>query len=145
MRPPRRRPRRWAALRLNFERKVGEHGMLYGSVTSMDIADALKEKGYEIDRRRIHLREPIKETGEFTGQRPPAPRGDRRNPRHRHAARAARRRPAPPTPEPAAGDGPAAPGDGADSGGRRRAAEARRRGVDSGQKAVEAPLSRPRD
>jgi large subunit ribosomal protein L9 len=53
-------------LRLNFERKVGEHGMLYGSVTSMHIADALKEKGYEIDRRRVHLLEPIKETGEFT-------------------------------------------------------------------------------
>jgi large subunit ribosomal protein L9 len=53
-------------LRLTFERKVGEHGLLYGSVTSMHIADALKEKGYEIDRRRVHLQEPIKETGEFT-------------------------------------------------------------------------------
>lgn len=51
---------------LNFERRVGEHGALYGSVTSMDIAEALKEQGYEIDRRRITLREPIKETGEFT-------------------------------------------------------------------------------
>src|ERR687883_105820 len=54
------------ALRLNFERRVGEHGLLYGSVTSMDIAEALREKGYEVDRRRIMLREPIKETGEFT-------------------------------------------------------------------------------
>ena len=53
-------------LRLNFERKVGEHGLLYGSVTAMHIADALKEKGYEIDRRRVHLAEPIKETGEYT-------------------------------------------------------------------------------
>ena len=53
-------------LRLTFERRVGEHGILYGSVTSMDIAEALREKGYEIDRRRILLREPIKETGEFT-------------------------------------------------------------------------------
>jgi len=53
-------------LSLNFERKVGEHGILYGSVTSMDIAEALKERGYEIDRRRITLREAIKETGEFT-------------------------------------------------------------------------------
>jgi large subunit ribosomal protein L9 len=53
-------------LRLNFERKVGEHGLLYGSVTSMHIADALKEKGYEIDRRRVHLPEPIKETGDYT-------------------------------------------------------------------------------
>ena len=54
------------SLRLNFERKVGEHGMLYGSVTSMHVAEALKEKGYEIDRRRINLPEAIKETGEFT-------------------------------------------------------------------------------
>ena len=53
------------ALSLDFERKVGEHGILYGSVTSMDIAEALRAKGYEIDRRRIQLREPIKETGDF--------------------------------------------------------------------------------
>jgi large subunit ribosomal protein L9 len=53
------------SLRLEFVRKVGEHGLLYGSVTAMHIAEALKEKGYEIDRRRIHLSEPIKETGEF--------------------------------------------------------------------------------
>ena len=54
------------SLRLTFARKVGEHGVLYGSVTSMDIAEALKERGYEVDRRRITLREAIKETGEFT-------------------------------------------------------------------------------
>jgi large subunit ribosomal protein L9 len=53
-------------LSLTFERRVGEHGMLYGSVTSMDIAEALKERGYEIDRRRINLREAIKEVGEST-------------------------------------------------------------------------------
>jgi large subunit ribosomal protein L9 len=35
-------------------------------VTSMDIHEALKEKGYEIDRRRINLRDAIKETGDFT-------------------------------------------------------------------------------
>jgi large subunit ribosomal protein L9 len=50
---------------LNFERKSGEQGALYGSVTSMDIAEALKERGYEVDRHRIHLREPIKRLGEF--------------------------------------------------------------------------------
>ena len=55
-----------AGLRLNFERKVGEHGLLYGSVTAMHVADALKEKGYEIDRRRVSLPEPIKETGDYT-------------------------------------------------------------------------------
>ncbi len=51
---------------LSFERKAGEHGTLFGSVTSMDIADALKAKGYEIDRRKIVLRDAIKETGEYT-------------------------------------------------------------------------------
>lgn len=50
---------------LTFERKAGEHGTLFGSVTSMDIAEALKAKGYEIDRRRITLKDPIKETGEY--------------------------------------------------------------------------------
>ncbi|HVG31844.1 MAG TPA: 50S ribosomal protein L9 [Pyrinomonadaceae bacterium] len=55
-------------LSLSFQRKVGEHGMLYGSVTSMDIAEALKERGYEIDRRRIRLGEAIKETGEYSVQ-----------------------------------------------------------------------------
>ena len=53
------------SLRLSFTRKVGEHGILFGSVTSMDIAEALKQRGYEVDRRRITLREAIKETGEF--------------------------------------------------------------------------------
>jgi large subunit ribosomal protein L9 len=50
---------------LNFKRKAGELGALYGSVTSMDIAEALKERGYEVDRHRIHLREPIKRLGDF--------------------------------------------------------------------------------
>ncbi len=50
---------------LEFKRKAGEQGALYGSVTSMDIAEALHERGYEIDRHRIHLREPLKRLGEF--------------------------------------------------------------------------------
>lgn len=53
-------------LTLKFERKVGEAGVLYGSVTSMDVAHALKEQGYEIDRRKIALREPIKRFGTYT-------------------------------------------------------------------------------
>jgi large subunit ribosomal protein L9 len=53
------------SLVLNFERKSGEQGALYGSVTSMDIAEALKEKGHEIDRHRLQLREPLKRTGDF--------------------------------------------------------------------------------
>ena len=54
------------SLVLEFKRKSGEQGALYGSVTSMDVAEALKDKGYEIDRHRIHLREPLKRLGEFT-------------------------------------------------------------------------------
>ncbi len=50
---------------LEFARKVGEHGILYGSVTSMDIAEAFAAKGYEIDRRRVILKDPIKEPGQF--------------------------------------------------------------------------------
>jgi large subunit ribosomal protein L9 len=50
---------------LEFARKVGEHGVLYGSVTSMDVAEALAAKGYEIDRKRIVLKEPIKEIGDY--------------------------------------------------------------------------------
>lgn len=52
-------------LTLEFARKVGEHGMLYGSVTSMDIAEAFAAKGFEIDRRKIQLKDPIKEPGEY--------------------------------------------------------------------------------
>jgi large subunit ribosomal protein L9 len=54
-----------SSISLSFERKAGESGVLFGSVTSMDIADGLKAKGYEMDRRRIVLKEPIKELGEF--------------------------------------------------------------------------------
>lgn len=44
--------------------KVGDGGRLFGSITSMDIADAIKEQtGVEIDRRKIILDKPIKETG----------------------------------------------------------------------------------
>jgi len=53
-------------IELSFERQAGEHGHLFGSVTSMDIAEGLQAKGYEIDRRKIVLRQPIKETGDFT-------------------------------------------------------------------------------
>lgn len=52
-------------LRFSFERKAGESGTLFGSVTSMDIEDAFKQKGYEIDRRKIVLKSPIKELGDF--------------------------------------------------------------------------------
>lgn len=49
---------------LEFPRLVGEHGILFGSVTSMNIADELSKRGYEIDRKKIQLKEQIKELGE---------------------------------------------------------------------------------
>lgn len=51
---------------LSFERKAGETGTLFGSVTTMDVAEALQAKGYEIDRRKIVLKDTIKETGDYT-------------------------------------------------------------------------------
>src|SRR5918911_3463244 len=52
-------------LELRFERRVGEHGILYGSVTALDIAEELKQRGYNVERRRIGLRDHIKEVGDF--------------------------------------------------------------------------------
>ncbi|MCU0240315.1 MAG: 50S ribosomal protein L9 [Pyrinomonadaceae bacterium] len=51
---------------LTFERKAGDEGTLFGSVTSMDVAEALKAKGYDIDRKKITLKDAIKITGEYT-------------------------------------------------------------------------------
>jgi len=50
---------------LVFERKVGEGDHLFGSVTSADIAQGLAGKGFEVDRRKVQLDEPLKSTGEF--------------------------------------------------------------------------------
>ena len=51
---------------VSFTRKSGEQGHLFGSVTSADIASALAEQGFEIDRRKIQLTEPLKSLGDFT-------------------------------------------------------------------------------
>lgn len=51
---------------LHIVRRVGETEQLYGSVTTADLAEALAEKGLEVDRRKIHLDEPIKSLGEFS-------------------------------------------------------------------------------
>jgi large subunit ribosomal protein L9 len=53
-------------LTLSFTRKSGENGQLFGSVTTADIASELAAKGFEIDRRKIQLSEPIKSLGNFT-------------------------------------------------------------------------------
>jgi large subunit ribosomal protein L9 len=50
---------------LVFERKVGENDHLFGSVTSGDIAHGLESKGFNIDRRKVSLDEPLKSLGEF--------------------------------------------------------------------------------
>ena len=51
---------------LSFTRKTGENGQLFGSVTSADIAGDLESKGFEVDRRKIQLSEPLKSLGEYT-------------------------------------------------------------------------------
>jgi large subunit ribosomal protein L9 len=47
-------------------RRVGEHDTLYGSVTAADVAEELAAKGFEIDKRKIQLAEPIKHLGDFS-------------------------------------------------------------------------------
>jgi large subunit ribosomal protein L9 len=53
------------AVSLVFQRKVGEGDHLFGSVTSVDIAQELAAKGFNVDRRKVQLDEPLKSTGEF--------------------------------------------------------------------------------
>ncbi len=55
---------RIATLRFIAPRKVGDNEALYGSVTSGDVAEFLKSKGIEIDKRKVLLDEPIKHLGE---------------------------------------------------------------------------------
>jgi large subunit ribosomal protein L9 len=53
-------------LSCTFTKAVGEGGKVFGSVTSMDIENFLKENGMEVDRKKISLEEPIKNLGMFT-------------------------------------------------------------------------------
>ncbi len=53
-------------LTVQFTRKAGEKDHLFGSVTSGDISEALEKKGFNVDRRKIMLNEPLKTVGEFT-------------------------------------------------------------------------------
>jgi large subunit ribosomal protein L9 len=59
---------RLAGLELTFQRRAGEGDALYGSVTTSEIAQALAERGFEIDRRRIELAQHIKRLGTFTAE-----------------------------------------------------------------------------
>jgi len=54
-----------STLTLTIKAKAGEEGKLFGSITTKDIEEALKQKGYEIDRKHIHLEEHIKHTGVY--------------------------------------------------------------------------------
>jgi large subunit ribosomal protein L9 len=54
------------SLTLAINARAGEEGRLFGSVTNIDIERALRDKGVEVDRRRIALAEPIKQLGDFT-------------------------------------------------------------------------------
>jgi len=54
------------ALAITIKAKSGEEGKLFGSVTSMDIAEAMKAQGVAVDKRKIVLEEPIKRLGDFT-------------------------------------------------------------------------------
>lgn len=55
---------RLASVDVVIARRVGETDALYGSVTTSDIAEVLAAKGFDIDRRKIHLAEPLKKIGE---------------------------------------------------------------------------------
>ncbi|HXC50432.1 MAG TPA: 50S ribosomal protein L9 [Candidatus Limnocylindrales bacterium] len=52
-------------LRVEIEQRAGKGGKLFGSVTNIDVHRLIQEKGLEIDRRRIEMKEPLKEIGEF--------------------------------------------------------------------------------
>ena len=54
-----------SGLTLNFTRKAGETGRLFGSVTNMDMAEAVAAQGIDLDRKLIQMEEPLKELGEF--------------------------------------------------------------------------------
>ena len=55
---------RLVALELQIARKVGDNDTMYGSVTNGDLADLIKEKGFDVDRRKILLPDPLRALGE---------------------------------------------------------------------------------
>jgi large subunit ribosomal protein L9 len=54
------------AIVLNLVHQAGDEGKLFGSVTNMELAEQLKAQGVDIDRKKISLADPIKQTGEYT-------------------------------------------------------------------------------
>lgn len=57
-----------SALTLTIRAKAGEEDKLFGSVTNMDIAEALKAEGHDIDKKKIVMEEPIKRLGSYTAE-----------------------------------------------------------------------------
>ncbi|HSB32746.1 MAG TPA: 50S ribosomal protein L9 [Candidatus Sulfobium mesophilum] len=55
-----------SAVTLKIKAKAGEEDKLFGSVTTMDISEAFKAEGFDVDRKKIILAEPIKRLGEYT-------------------------------------------------------------------------------
>ena len=54
------------AVEITIRRKVGEQDALYGSVTNSDVADELEKKGFQVEKRKIHMEDHIKTLGEFS-------------------------------------------------------------------------------
>lgn len=54
------------SLTLSLGAKVGENGRIFGAITTLQVADALKNKGFEVDRRRLEIKADIKELGTYT-------------------------------------------------------------------------------
>lgn len=54
-----------AGVKVTVHQKAGEYDQLFGSVTAMDIAEALAQQNFHIDRRKIQLEQPIKQLGEY--------------------------------------------------------------------------------
>ncbi|MFN3529186.1 MAG: 50S ribosomal protein L9 [Bacteroidia bacterium] len=54
------------ALTLSLGAKVGENGRIFGAITTLQVADALKNKGFEVDRRKLEIKSDIKELGTYT-------------------------------------------------------------------------------
>lgn len=50
---------------LKFTRKTGENDQMFGSVTSADVAEGLAAQGFKVDKRQVHIADPIKAIGEF--------------------------------------------------------------------------------
>ncbi len=57
---------RLSRVKITVAKKAGEHDTLYGSVTPAEIAEQLEALGFKVDRRRLHLEEPIKALGTYT-------------------------------------------------------------------------------